>query len=157
MQMLRPFGDGWIARARAAARQSRSLVGRFAPAAAVAFLGCAISVAGFQVVERRQHAGATRAFERQVGNQAAALQRELAINVEAVASVAGLFATSATVERDGFSKFVERILPRNPGLWGISWLVRVAAVERESFERSERAGGLTITRRTHDSGNAHAL
>ncbi len=80
---------------------------RLLPIALVVSLGVLISFAGYNQVNRYERAATMRDFDEVSTRYATAIQRTIAVNIESIASIKGLFAASREVERQEFHIFTQ--------------------------------------------------
>ena len=125
----------------------------------MACLGIFIALMGSRFVERRELSNAMREFDQISSRHAADLQRRIAVSLEGISSIKGLYAASQEVERDEFRVFVQGILERQPEIRAVSWIPRVTSVERAAFERAVREEGyrdFQVTERGSDNAIVRA-
>jgi PAS domain S-box-containing protein len=128
---------------RRIAAQLRSFVPlRRVPALLVLILGAAFSLAGFRALQAFEERRLQSRFERLAGDRIAAVQRTVAVNLEALHSLQSFYAASKLVERDEFAKFTRAPLARHPAIVALLWAPRVEGTEREAHEARARAAGL---------------
>ncbi|QFU24304.1 diguanylate cyclase [Shewanella eurypsychrophilus] len=77
-------------------------------------------------------------FKRDVDDKAAALERELLINLEVLYAVKGLFDSSDNVTEIEFKKLASSFLVRHQNIQALEWIPRVSDDERETFEALKR-------------------
>ena len=105
----------------------------------VAFVATTI---GYIYVQRSEQARTRLQFERRADHAFQDIQDQIAGHLDAVHSIKGFYAGSATVERDEFSIFSRHMLPRHPGIQALSWLPRVPRQRRADFDSRARQEGL---------------
>src|SRR5205814_1679730 len=80
-------------------------------------------------------------FEHRTDNLAQQLTKTFVGYLDVLHSVENFFASTASVERNEFQTFAQRLISRHPGILAISWNIRVPDSERTNFEQAARADG----------------
>jgi len=70
------------------------------------------------------------------------IQAQIEQNLSALQSVAALYASTESVERDEFHSFAQHLLKHFHGLKAIGWVPRVRQAEHEAYEEAARQDGL---------------
>jgi signal transduction histidine kinase/integral membrane sensor domain MASE1 len=105
----------------------------------LAMLGAAVLV--FVYASRSEERELRARFNDDAAHVANDIERRLALDVEALRAVAGLFVASETVEADEFGRLAAFLLPSHPEVRAIAWAPRVRAEQRAEFEAMLRASG----------------
>jgi diguanylate cyclase (GGDEF)-like protein len=131
--------------ARRVGRPSRSVV-------VAVLVGIALSLAAFATGRRLEHSETEDRFREASSDLSVAVRRGFSSRLNLVYSVAALFAASSAVERSEFRAFTAPLMARHPGVAALSWVARVPAAERVSWERRARTDypGFRITERGVD-------
>lgn len=111
---------------------------RFAVPVAIVLVGVALSIAGYNIVQRQEAARIQADLDRDVDAYATILQDALGDTESDIGSVAGFISARDDTNRQEFATFVRPILVSHPGTWAIAWLPRVSASERDAFESAAR-------------------
>ncbi|MBL4815179.1 MAG: diguanylate cyclase [Shewanella sp.] len=77
-------------------------------------------------------------FRRDVDDKAAALERELLINLEVLYAVKGLYNSSDNVTESEFRKLASSFLVRHQNIQALEWIPRVSLGQREKYEQQRR-------------------
>lgn len=77
-------------------------------------------------------------FRNDVNDKVSALQLELALNIEAVHALKGLYESSTEVTFNEFNKLTRYQLDRHQSIRALEWVPRVPQAERAAFEQSAR-------------------
>lgn len=75
-------------------------------------------------------------FRNDVNDKAAALERELGLNLEALYSIKGLFDSSEHVTRAEFSQITQSIFIRHKAIQALEWLPKILDAQRDRFEKT---------------------
>jgi signal transduction histidine kinase len=81
-------------------------------------------------------------FEEDAGRLASDLSQRLALDMEKLAAVQGLFAASSDVDAREFERFTEVALAGHPEILSLSWIPLIAHGQRELVERELAQRGL---------------
>ncbi|NQT53370.1 CHASE domain-containing protein, partial [bacterium] len=117
---------------------------RHVQAALALLLGFALSWLAFRAVAKWEERRVQARFEHVAANRIAAVQKSVALDLEAVHSVERLYAASQVVERHEFGAFVQAILAEHPAITCLAWARRVPAAGRDTYEAE-----------VHEEGQAH--
>lgn len=77
-------------------------------------------------------------FRRDVDDKAAALERELLINLEVLYAIKGLYNSSDNVTESEFRKLASSFLVRHQNIQALEWIPRVSLGQREKYEQHRR-------------------
>ncbi|BAJ00565.1 CHASE domain-containing protein [Shewanella violacea] len=77
-------------------------------------------------------------FRRDVDDKAAALERELLINLEVLYAVKGLFNSSDDVNEAEFKQLASSFLVRHQNIQALEWIPRVSLEQRDKYEQQRR-------------------
>lgn len=77
-------------------------------------------------------------FKNDVNDKAAALERELSLNLEALYSVKGIFDSSEDVTPTEFSKIAQSIFIRHRDIQALEWIPKIPNSQRDTFEQAAR-------------------
>jgi PAS domain S-box-containing protein len=80
------------------------------------------------------------------------LEKSVALHLDAVNAIEGLYATRDGRQREEFSIFAARIRAKIPGIQALEWIPRVAQGDRDAFETHIRQDGFPDFRMTEDVG-----
>ena len=75
-------------------------------------------------------------FRKDVDDKAAALEREILLNIEVLHAIKGLFDSSSNVTSKEFSRIARSFLARHQDIQALEWVPRVLSSERLAFEES---------------------
>ncbi len=123
---------------------------RIAVAAPFGALGVVV-VLVFLSVSRREEERFQLEFGRKTDRLIRGVDRTVKGYLETLYSLESLYATSGTVSRESFRRFVERLLSLNPGLRALEWIPWVPQAQRAAVEAAARREGMDqfqITDRT---------
>ncbi len=112
-----------------------------APVVAVILVGCALSVAGFLLVDASEETAANILIERRAAVQTKALQDEINDDIAALAHVRGIYDASRPIGADWFGALLREFAPTAHDLSAVAWLPRVTAAQRPAFEGAARRDG----------------
>jgi diguanylate cyclase (GGDEF)-like protein len=73
-------------------------------------------------------------FQDDVDDKAAALEREILLNIEVLYSIKGLFDSSKNVESEEFTYLTANILVRQKNIQALAWIPKINQYEREEHE-----------------------
>lgn len=73
-------------------------------------------------------------FEKDVADKAAAIERELLINIEVLYAVKGLFDSSELVTLTEFTTLTQSFIARHPNIQALEWIPKVDGKEKSEFE-----------------------
>ena len=123
-------------------RTSWSLGGRARPALLLA-VGLVATALAFLAVRRREIQAARMEFESDARQLSRPIRKGLRLPLELLYLLPSFFDSSDDVTREEFRTFVQRALERHPALFVVHWIPLVKAEERERYERSAHADGLS--------------
>ncbi len=115
----------------------------------VTLIGVALSVLiGFSFY-KKETAAITLDFVKDVNDKAAALDRELLLNLEVLYNLEGLFQTSDEVSHAAFNRVATNILARHNNIQAMDWIPKVRKEERAAYEqkRLKESPNFEITER----------
>ncbi len=104
-------------------------------------LGIATSVAMAWILWRSDTDAVVAQFHDEVGERAALLDRQIALDLEVLYSLKALYDTSENVSRQEFSTVAMGILKRHPNLQALEWIPKVRHEERPAYETAARRDG----------------
>ncbi|HEX7049274.1 MAG TPA: CHASE domain-containing protein [Longimicrobiales bacterium] len=116
-----------------AANRSRWLR-RYLPAVLALFMGLALTGVAFAATRMLVRERVEQQFERRAADVLNTLAAGMSRMVEVLQSIRSFFAASENVTREDFQIFVDEQIARNPGIQAFSWVPRVSAAERATFE-----------------------
>jgi CHASE1-domain containing sensor protein len=82
-------------------------------------------------------------FQRIVDERVMSLEREMALNIEALFTIQSLFAASDVVDYDAFTRVPRGILSRHPNIQALEWVPRVLDFQRDAAETARRGSNGT--------------
>lgn len=85
-------------------------------------------------------------FENDVNDKAAAIEREVMLNIEVLRAIKGVYDVSEHVSADQFHKITQDILVRHKDIQALEWIPKILKNEREAFE-AKRGVDFEITER----------
>ena len=103
--------------------------------------GIALSILAFIIAQNWERERVEFDFREMAGHHIAALEKEIARNMEVLRSIAALYDASRDVERQDFHKFVQGALTRHADIQAVEWIPRVKHSERAAYEEAARRDG----------------
>ncbi len=97
-------------------------------------LGTILSIHIGYLVHRQEQAAFKLGFEKDVADKAAAIERELLVNIEVLYAVKGLYDSSEKVTHEEFSHLAESFIARHPNIQALEWIPKVLDKDRLGFE-----------------------
>lgn len=82
-------------------------------------------------------------FQERANSLSTALQRSVNENLEVVRSIQALYTASDQVTRKDFQKFVQPSFSRYSAIYGLNWVERVSAKDRQAYEKAVEAEGFS--------------
>ena len=123
------------------AKQRKLLLRQYAVTVVVALVGAMLSLLVAFLSYSHNHGRAQAALDVVTRDTAAAIQSDIDVHLEVVASVAALFRVSGAVTRDDFRAFSSEAIRRHRGIQALEWAPRVLHSERAAFVKSVRDEG----------------
>ncbi len=107
----------------------------------IILIGVASSIAAFVASRNRDYQKLHLSFESAAEHRYETLRRGIGGDLATLESLQALFASSDHVPRSQFKDFAKHALSSHPGIQALEWIPRVAAEERESYDRAARQDG----------------
>ncbi|ACA85094.1 diguanylate cyclase domain-containing protein [Shewanella woodyi] len=105
---------------------------------AACFVGIGFSAyMGFSLYEKESKV-IEQDFRKDVDDKAAALEREILLNIEVLYAIKGLFDSSSEVTSQEFSRIARSFLVRHHDIQALEWVPKVTSDQREAFEAAQR-------------------
>ncbi len=114
---------------------------RYSFAMGILIVGVGLSIATFSIVRNWEHRRVREELLQQVDNLATTLTYNLEDKLEAANVIAAFYNASNQIDRREFQTFVRPILSRYEGIYGLSWVAKVTAAQRRSYEQAIAAEG----------------
>jgi len=109
--------------------------------AIVATAGLGLSFIGYLAVVEWENNRINIAFEREIEQVTASLEKEVNVNLAILEGVQGLYFASKRVDRNEFAVFAAPLLERHPTIQALEWVPRVPGQLRKSYEQEAQAEG----------------
>ena len=107
------------------------------------FFGFAVSLGSYQFLRNLEQTEARSALEDRVHDYVDSIDQSLAVHLESLHSIAGLFNTNLAVDREAFRRFIDNLRERLSHVQALEWIPRVRAAERQEYERIARVEGIS--------------
>lgn len=104
----------------------------------IALIGCGISVLlsiGFRDAD---NAAVEAEFRRAVDERVSSFEQQLALNVEGLYAIQGVFIASEDVSHKTFAQVSQSLLSRHPNIQALEWIPKILETERESAESARK-------------------
>ena len=113
------------------------------PVGTIAIFGALLSVAAFLIVGDWERQGTKTEFERAANLRIAALQHNIAMNLEILHSLKSFFLSTEQISRSNFHRFVAHNLAQHKQIQALEWIPRVPAKTRAAYEKAARREGFS--------------
>lgn len=120
-----------------------SILRRYLAAFVLAALGILLSSGAYQWEHQQEQERLFQRFEFLAKERAAVMQAAIDRALESLQAIGAFFNASDHVSREEFSVFLADRIALHPDIHGMEWLPRVRDAERNQFEATARAEGLT--------------
>ncbi len=108
---------------------------------AVVVVGALLAVVSYQFVSKFERSAAELTFTRPAADLISGVQLHIETEIESVRSLVAFYNSSSFVDRAEFNSFVAPSLARYESIQALEWVPRVAAADRDEFEKRARNDG----------------
>ena len=109
--------------------------------AIVSIAGLGLSFVGYLAAVDWENNRINIAFEREIEQVTASLEKEVNVNLAILEGLQGLYSAAKHVDRNEFTVFAGPLLERHPTIQALEWVPRVPGQFRERYEKKAQAEG----------------
>src|ERR1700722_13901711 len=114
---------------------------RFLPTGASLTLGILLSIALFTAARWLEDQNVAANFQAAAQQHLDALETQIELTLNSLASLGAFYDASHEVERDEFARFTAPLLARNRAIQALEWIPKVPQAMRERYEITARREG----------------